>query len=400
MRGGWCLLVSGLMVLAVATTSCGSEGGAAASVPAAPVDLTQLDVGSYPTRPRELGKVTNYDQARIIEAERLANFVPTAMEIDPRFDQAWRTSSKIFFDPKGSDLGWAIDLDRFAETAPDFITGFVSVGTTAEFNRGMDLMNVVMEFPDEAKAAEMAGALERSDFDKAAAENQPVPIPKYPAAHAHWRPTNQSIGSWYAAGRLVVYTWIYDYRKITLEQVDLPALVGLVEKSLDKVVPSIAEFRPTPPDRLMDAQLDLDGMLRRTLPRLNTEDNNNPPGAYTQRGAAHYSAAPAGNVPAYQQVGLDRFAVDSTQVFRAADAARADELRDHLAALDHKTGSVASPKNLPQARCTQYLGIDKQVIRYYCAVSFDRYAAMAWSEQLLDVQQRISAQYALLVNAQ
>ncbi|WP_455749665.1 DUF7373 family lipoprotein [Nocardia salmonicida] len=39
-------------------------------------------------------------------------------------------------------------------------------------------------------------------------------------------------------------------------------------------------------------------------------------------------------------------------------------------------------------------------IRFYCAVSYDRYAAYVWSNQLLDAQQRISAQYALLVNAE
>ncbi|MEU0504910.1 hypothetical protein [Nocardia sp. NPDC005998] len=386
-----------LIAIGLVLGGCGSESAATTTAEPA-VDLNTLEVGNYPTEPRDYGTAKNLDQARIVEAERLANFVPTPREIDQRFAYAPHFSSKIFFDPKTSDLHWAIKLDEFDAVAPDFITGFVSFGSSAEDNRGTDLMNVVMEFPDEQKAADAAIALERSDFEAAAAANQPVTIPRYPAAKAHWRPSQQSIGSFFATGKMVVYTWVYDYRKIFLDEQDLPALVALVTQSLDKAVPALGEFAPTPPAQLMSAQLDLDGMLGRTLPRLDADFNLNPPGAYHARGTEHFSSAPAQDVPKFQAVGVDRFAVDSAEVYRTADAAGARQLRDELVGPSRKFRSAPAPKNLPQARCQEYLGRDKSVIRFYCAVAFDRYTGYTWSDQLNDVQQRISAQYALLVN--
>jgi hypothetical protein len=38
-------------------------------------------------------------------------------------------------------------------------------------------------------------------------------------------------------------------------------------------------------------------------------------------------------------------------------------------------------------------------VRFYCSVYYGRYASLAWGEQLLDAQQRISAQYTILVKA-
>ncbi|MEV6273856.1 hypothetical protein [Nocardia sp. NPDC051832] len=395
-------IASAMVAVALGASACGSEQPvAAAALPPEPViDLSTLDVGNHPTAPREYGTVKNMQQAKIIEAERMANFIPLTSEIDPRFKFGHKVSlnSRVFFDPKHSNLGDAIKLDKFAEVAPDFVTGFASGGTTDQEIQGIDLMNVVMVFPDEQKAAEMAVALELSDRSYND-QNVPVEIPKYPAAKAHWVPTTQSIGSWFATGKLVIYSWVYDYLRIAAEVVDQNELLTLVQKSLDVVVPAMAKFTPTPVDQLMNLQMDIDGVLGRTLPRIDEELNTNPPGVYTGLAGLHFSASPGTSRPEWEAAGVDRYAQDQARVYRARDRAAALRLFEQQAQLNKTVRSAAAPKNLPQAKCWEYVGKDKWVIRFYCAVSYDRYTALVSSQQLLDAQQRISAQYALLTTA-
>lgn len=383
-------------VVAVAGAACGgSEAGPEQTTP--PIDLAQLDVGNYPTQPRSLGTAKNSEQARMIEAERLANFVPLPSDIDPAFVSANPSISKIFLEPKGA-LGRIMDVSRFAEAAPEFVAGFLSSAGSAPDNRGTDLVNAILIFPDEQKAAAAAAALERVDFE-ANNRNTPVQIPKYPAAHAHWQPQTQSIGSWFATGKFVIYTWVFDYVKIFLEKVDLPQLLTLVEKSLDTVVPAIGRFTPTPVDQLMTLPIDMDRMLDRTLPRPREDSWIDPPGAYTGHGALHFTTDSAEDRRMIEAAGTDRYATDGTDLFRTRDAAAAIQLREERGGLSKKFRAAESPKGLPVARCKEYIGNKTVVVRFYCSVAYDRYAAFAWSHQLLDAQQRISSQYALLVNA-
>ncbi|MFD3507633.1 hypothetical protein [Nocardia sp. NPDC058666] len=387
-----CAALTAALLTTVA--ACGSADSPQAVDP--PVDLAALDVGNYPTQPRRLGTVTSMPQARWIEAERLGDYVPTPGDIDPRFVHANPWMASVFLEPDKS-LGRFMAIDRFAEAAPDFIGGFVSSGESEPNNDGIELVNAVMIFPDEQRAAAAAIALEQLDFGYAA--NQPIEIPGYPAAKAHWQPHKQSIGSWYATGHLVVYTWIYDYPKMFLKQVDKQALLDLTRKSLDTVVPSIAEFTPTPSDKMLELPRDREDIRARTLPRPKDDGWINPPGAYAARTSRHFASNPLEVAQFIDENGVDLYSVDGAEVYRARDVAGAQAVRDEMGGLTRKFTRTAAPKDLPTALCKEYIGRQKRLtIRFYCAVSYDRYAAYTWSNQLLDAQQRISAQYALLVN--
>ncbi|WP_378737298.1 hypothetical protein [Nocardia brasiliensis] len=392
LRTAYAVLVAAALV--IVSGACGSDERTDAPAPS--VDLSLLDVGNYDTKPRQLGTAKSLEQARMIEAERLGNFVPAPLDIDPRFVHGNAFVATVFIEPKYS-LGKIMAVDRFAEAAPDFVAGFQSYGRTEKDARGIDLMNAVMIFPDEQKAAAAAAALERVDYE-ASDRNTSVAIPKYPAAHAHWQPHQQSIGSWYATGKFVVYTWIYDYLKIYIEKVDLPALVALVEKSLDTVVPSITKFDPTPPDQLMTLPIDLDGMLERTIARPKEDAWLNPPGAYHGRTALHFVNNPAGTLRDIEKAGVDRYATNGVDLYRARDAAAASTLQKDLGGLSKRFKRVESPAHLPAADCQEYIGRGNLAIRFYCSVAYGRYAAFSASHQLLDAQQRISAEYTLLVN--
>lgn len=384
-----------VLALLATVVACGGPDEIAATD--APVDLATLDVGNYPTQPRQVGTVANIDQGRFMEAERLGDYVPTPADIDPRFIHTNPSIASVFLDAEAS-LGKIMAVDRFAEVAPDFIGGFVSSAETAPDNMGLDMVNAIMIFPSAQKATTAAAELEKLDFGYA--PNQPIEIPGYPAAKAHWQPDQQSIGSWYATGNLVIYTWLFDYLKIYVETVDKQALLDLTRKSLDTIVPAVAKFVPTPSTDLMTLQRDRDGMLGRTAPRTREDSWINPPGVYAGRTARHFLSDPVSATKMIDDFGIDLYTNDGAEVYRARDIAAAQGARDELGGLTRKFTASASPKNLPSAQCKEYIGRQQRLaIRFYCVVSYDRYAAFVWSNQLLDAQQRISAQYALLVNA-
>ncbi|NNH69783.1 hypothetical protein HLB23_07865 [Nocardia uniformis] len=401
MRVVYALITATVLVFAA---SCGSVDGVATAptpLPLPPVDLAQLDVGAYATQPREFGKPENFDQARAVEAVRLAQIVPLPMEIDPRLVHHSQSTSTVFIYPKriSNILGLGDDRpDLFDRGAKDFLGGVVSLGGNKPNNNGLDLANTVMLFPDEEKAADAATAIERSFFESDD-EHAPVSIPKYPAARAHSKSGEQSIHSWFATGRMVVYTWMYDYAKLYLNKVDQPALVEWVEKSLDTIVPAISRFEPTPVDILMELDIDPDGMLRRTVARTEQDSWSNPPGVYDSRAALLLSGSPDEDRSTFEEFGVDRMADYGAWLYRTRDAAAATALRDEFVTTDKRFGPAEPPKNLPAARCVEYIGKKSMAVRYYCAVAYDRYVAWVDGNQLLDAQQRVSAQYAVLVNA-
>lgn len=357
-----------------------------------------LDVGAYPTQPRQLGMVQNLEQARVVEAQRLANFVPTPSDIDPAFVHTKTKSSNIFINPADA-LSSFVSTDRFAEVAPDFIGGFSTIAANRPNDSGLQLFNAVMIFPEERQATAAAAALEGIDL----ADNpgdQAVQIPQYPAAHAHWTPGKQSMSSWYATGKLVILTWIYDNLKVFLKKADLPALISAAVKCLDTMVPSVAKFTPTPADQLMKASRDFDGMLGRTLQLPAVEESWSPAGVYDERAAIHFSSEPAKVRKAIEEHGVDKYARDGNELYRATDAAAAKQVSADLGGPAKPFRGSDPPHNLPIAQCVAYAGSNSYVTRYYCTVSYGRYAAFSSSNQLLDAQQRIAAQYALLVNAE
>lgn len=388
----------GLLLITTLLAGCGSGHGGPPPQPA--IDLSKLDFGPYDPNPRDMGTPKNDFQAKDVEAERLGNVVPLAMDIDPALVYGGNANAVVFEDPKDTMLRNFCDLDNFAALAPGLVGGFLSYGTSNQANGGIELVNVVMIFPDEKSAGGAATALEHLDFT-GKPDHQPVPIPKYPAAHAHWEPGTQAINDWYASGKMLVFTSMYDHAKIWFHHTDLPEMVGMVAKSLDKVVPAIATFTPHPVDKLTDQPIDDSGMLGRTMvrPKASSNDWVNPPAVYDAHAALNWSSDPLETQKWFGADGVDKVAQYGNDLYRTRDAAAARDARDQLAGPTKHFKSAAPPRGLPIAECRRYHGPQTQAIRYYCAVAYGRYAAQSWGDQLLDAQQRISAQYAILVKA-
>ncbi|MBO0856085.1 MAG: hypothetical protein J2P18_20230 [Nocardia sp.] len=393
-RAGYVLATVAVLL---AAAGCGSDPAPVAA-PDPVIDINTLDVGPYDANPRDMGKPKNPEAAAMIEAERLGNALPLPMDVDPAFTHTGKFDSLVFLDPKDSALKNFANLDDFKTDAPDLVSGFVDYGRNDPDNLGIEMVNAAMIFPTEQRATDVAAALERRDFGRNPL-TQAVGISKYPQAHAHWVPTTQAINLWYPLGRLVVYISFYDQDKVYFGKTDLSDLTTRASRDLDVLTPALQNFHPTAPDKLMEQPMDIDGMLGRTMirPQSAAGEWGNPPGVYTGHAGLAFSTDPGEARKWWDADGVDRFADYGNQLYRTRDAAAAEDLRDQLGGPDENFRTAATPKNLPIARCREYTGAEKLAVRYYCSVAHDRYTAFAAGEQLLDAQQRISAQYAILV---
>ncbi|MBO0854245.1 MAG: hypothetical protein J2P18_10800 [Nocardia sp.] len=395
-RAGYALAA---VAVVLAAAGCGSDPKPVAA-PEPVVDINTLDTGPYDTNPVDMGKPKNPEEAALVAAERLGSDLPLPMDIDPAFTYTGKLDTHVFVDPKLSVLKNFANFDDFKTDAPDLISGFADYSRNDPDNLGIEMVNAAMIFPTEQRATDVAAALERRDFGRNP-QTQAVGIAKYPQAHAHWVPNKQVISLWYPLGRLVVYISFYDQDKIWFGKTDLSDLTTRASRDLDVLTPALDNFHPAAPEKLTEQPIDIDGMLGRTMTRPQSAHGEwtDPVGVYTGRAGLAFDSDPGESRKWWDTDGVDRFADYGNRLYRTRDAAAAKDLRDQLGGPDKHSRSAGTPKNLPIARCREYTGQEKDIIRYYCSVAHDRYTAIATGEQLLDAQQRISAQYAILVKA-
>ncbi|WP_280234007.1 DUF7373 family lipoprotein [Nocardia cyriacigeorgica] len=388
-----------LFACALAATSCGSDTESAPPV----VDLTQLDVGGYATLPRDIGEPKNKDVPRFVEAQRLGNVMPLPVEIDPRFVHQG-PGTRPFLLPDESHLSpihrWISEVN-FADDAKGFIAGF---SATAQSNKSPALASTlstnVLIFPDARSATDAAAKLSRARFLRD--EDFPVEparLDEYPAAHVRWQPAMQTLVSWLAEDEFVIVTIAYNAEAKMLGESDLPGLSALSERAIAATSTGLEKFEPTPPDKLMQTSIDPDGLRSISLARPEGDSFMNVPGTYDLHGSLHFPTDPLARKQELEAAGVDRVAYDAGELYRAADAESAQELKDKSSELSRYFRSADSPKGLPQATCMEYKGPAEGAIRFYCHVAYDRYYAFMGAGQLLDAQQRISAQYAILANS-
>ncbi|WP_067704256.1 DUF7373 family lipoprotein [Nocardia jejuensis] len=398
-------LVATASALAIAgTAACGSGSDA----PAEPtIDLATLDVGNLPTQPKYFDRVTGPEQARLVESWRVGDAMPLPQEIIPEAryaPSAMGGAIRNFIDFSSAAMKSRVSADPAAmnEAAKGFVTGFVTTGRNDRMGSlAYELDNVALLFTDEQAATEAAGALGRLDL-AAGTGKEPVQVPGHPAAVAYTTDDVSGPGqlrSWYATGKFVVFTYVYDSVMSVLKERNLPALLERAQRSLDAIAPRLAAFEPTPADKMLELTPDRDGMLARSLSTVVADQaKRGIPGVYDRRGGLQISGDPDTDPTLFDEAGVDRVAWRGDFVYRARDFAGATRIVDARAETTRRFVPAESPKNLPNAKCRRYIAASKYDIGYYCYVAHDRYAAEVAANQLLDAQQRISAQYALLVN--
>ncbi len=400
MRRGTVVLATGLAIVLAGVSGCGSGSHTSASPPA--VDISKLDVGGYSTVPRP-HTTPSLPRAELSEGQRLASYLPLPMDIDPQFKYQSSTNPLTIRGFLSDSPATGLATDNIADDAPGFVAGF-SIESQSDTDIGIAtvLHYEVMIFTDDKAANNGAASLAAKQFNRQAvkSKNQATTIDGHPETHAVWRPDDDAIESFTPTGVYVIYTSIYNNAMQQINSVDSTEISGLTEKTIESELLALKNFKPVPLAQLTDIAVDNTGIGAITVPKEDGDEGLDLPGIYDQRGALMLSDFPATDKNLYTRTGMDWMASNAGRVYRTKDAAAAAELLDARSVVPRIYKIADSPPSLPEASCDEYKGGSSDGHpRFHCAVAYSRYVAEMWSEQLIDVHQRISAQYALLTKS-
>ncbi|MGW4356059.1 DUF7373 family lipoprotein [Nocardia sp. NPDC004582] len=396
-----------LAITAAAVAGCGSAVTGTATP--GEIDIRTLDVGKYSTAPLDLRYEYN-PRTRLateLATQRLADHVVNGADIDPAFTFGTGVVSMTNTETATRVLANAtapvLDANKMmfglsvghTDKQPD------KSGKTVE---GSSFTTVtVLQFRDAAAAAKAATELDEADFAVSPDANQRVTLPKYPDAHAHWRPGVASIGSTVAHGNYVVNAYV------GVPDPELSKLTALATKVLDAQLPLLDSLPPLTPEGLLRLPFDADHMLRRTL----TPGEGFLPDFQTMavaepRGFLHRVADQGYWRRIVTDNGIDRYSIAGadydgpSMLFRTRDAQAAKQLA--TAIIEHGYSGVAdAPAGFPDGKCGQTTATPAssltRIKRFRCTVSYRQYTAVVDSDQIADAHQRAAAQYALFANS-
>ncbi|MFI1915076.1 hypothetical protein [Nocardia sp. NPDC020380] len=416
-----------LVLAAAALTGCGAVSGTPA---AGEIDVRKLPVGNYPTDPLDVRMQNTFgsDDGEAGALARLADNVVAGPDVDPKFAH---NVLSLYLKSSGSTK-YAAVLAGAVQPVLDgngMMFGYSAAASTHALVKGAGFpdndnfnpfagaqgdpnatsFNVtVLQFPDPQKAQAAAGQMEAADFAVAADQNVHITLDKQPDAKAHWRPGIPSMAATLAHGAYVVNVYVAQ------PSPDIDGLRKLADQVLAAQLPLLDQAPALSPREIFRMQYQPDTMLRRTLhpnPYLSLDAYSEI--SHAPRGYLHYVE----DQPTVKRL-LDDNGVDMTStakhgglLLRARDAKAATALATAINKLI--PGSVEPPAGVPDAACVQNpnpksdLNFDTEDYdswstdnRYLCTVHYDRYVARVASDQLIDVQQKAAAQYAVLANSQ
>ncbi|GAA5081681.1 DUF7373 family lipoprotein [Nocardia iowensis] len=395
-------------LLAVGLTACGSSVSGTAQP--AEVDIRKLDTGSYPTEPlnaHDDDYQPDFTSMPHVAAMRLADYVVPAYEIDPHLKYA-QLPFEITRGLLPAELGNEGDMKPVAErnkllfglrtTGFDKKTSLITAGWPSKIAKNSTTIStIVMQFPDTERAVAAAAEFYDADFATYRDQNQPVPLSKYPAAHAHWRPGSSFLRVTLAHGPYVVAFLV------STNGPDLNALTALAEKSYDTQLPVLDQLKPVTEEELYQLPWDPDQLLSRALnPNKFERPDIGSQALYRVRGIVQHADDLSVATPRFRAMNADRFAVsDGTIVARTSDSAAAKRIvaeRLMPAPVSHDTDP---PPNVPDSACVENKRdpLDFGIKRFTCAVAYRQFAGFVTGNQLLDVHQRAAAQYAIFANS-
>jgi hypothetical protein len=392
MRLAYIAFVSVALLSAACSTAVDGSAVKDSAAPQVPkVDVSKLDVGPYPTQPGQpLGVTGDPTRGLLVESQRMADNVVGPWEVDPSVT-GWFGFGAT---PLPNDGALAqIGPESFAAAASQhgFINGFASA-RTAEGQK--ILLNAVLRFNDAGAAT--AAAAEFGDIAAKTGDGvQRAQIPGHSDTQAaSYTQTQESTGKRWNAVRAFTAHGEYVFMQLAQAVDSADTALGLVAKTVDLQGPVIDKFRATDPSEFTDISLDPTGLLARTLPVPEKEATPIQNATYEQRGALQFQTDPARSTKLFADTGTDLVAMAKTNVYQTKDSASARKVVEgFFAELESKSQPAKPVNNLPDSRCLQLN--DKS---FYCLGVADKYAIETTSETLLDAQQQVAAQYAMLLS--
>ncbi|WP_422615825.1 DUF7373 family lipoprotein [Nocardia lijiangensis] len=390
-----------LAITLVASVGCGSDQGPSN---ASKYDVSQLDSGNYPTTPRDPEKARTDKSGRLLEAARIGAVVPLAADVDGKF--AFKTT--IYIDRRLTpdfiprDINGANTPDEFNSMAPGFVAGWYTRGQRRQgiaLGRALDMHTLRFETADQARAAADRIA-DRLD------ENAPgdrVAIPGFSSARGKWSLGKRRLEALLAQDALLLMVRVEDP---VSEPADPAPLSELAQRAFTKMLDGLKNYTPTPLDQLNSLPIDVDGMLRRTLPLEDKSQftaNTDPSMVLTRQAWLHAAYQPNLVKAAYADAGVDLVGVSGGNLYRTRDFASSERL---IAALNGQDSSkykaIDSPPNMPGVQCFDRRNPKDSSSRYppQCYFAYDRYVAEISGDNPQHVYQRVAAQYKILASGE
>ncbi|MFC9892379.1 hypothetical protein ACFVMC_01680 [Nocardia sp. NPDC127579] len=390
-----CLSIAALLT---AVAGCGDDD----SGPSTPdIDITTLNSGNYPIVPWNVEATRTPLSGPTVETIRIGAVMPVPFELDSKYIHQRLTRADRTTVPGTDNTVRSLDKDEFAAIAQGLVAGWA---TSAERRPGTQSSvgsSVSIELQRYSNADTAAAAA--TAFADRQALNLPgdtVEIPGFPRARAKWSISKRYLDAWLAHNDMVLHVHSEDPVN---EPAEPQLLAEFTQKAFTRQIEMLAEYRPTPLDRIESLPLDTDGLLSRTLPleerqRINGSDQSR---VLPTRAALHLELEPTLAAAAYSDAGVDLVAYANSRVYRARDHASAQRLIAGLIAIDNAGWSpIDSPPNMPGVQCFDTK--DKKVsgARYApaCFLTYERYAARVSGQNIQELHQMAAAQYKLLAH--
>jgi hypothetical protein len=388
-----CLIVAAVFG---AVTGCGDSGS---STTAPTFDATTLDVGNYPTVPRDIEAArTNLSGPRL-EAARIGNVAPLPMDIDGKlvFKSTIYWERRITpADPKELP---SLKKDEFNDLTPGFVAGWFTRGQRRESGLGRALEMYTLRFASPAQAEAAANRI--GDRQQEEVPGESIAIPGIQAARAKWSPNRRYIDARLTRDAMLLLVRIAD--PLT-EPADTAPLVDMAQRAFDKQIEGLNSYTPTPIDQLGSLPVDVDGVLSRTLLI------NNPPSAkdggdlsmvLTGQAALHTEYYPNLAKAAFEDAGVDLVTYSDDRIYRTRDSNAAERLV--AAFIDQESKGykpIDSPPHMPGVKCFDIKDPKGSTNRYppVCYLSYDRYVARIEEANIQTLYQQTAAQYVLLTH--
>lgn len=388
-----------VLALALPSAACSSvvEGSATKSTggPArAGVDASQLDVGPFPTEPRQALGVTGDPMRGVVaEAQRMANNVVGPWEVDPAVT-VWFGFGAMAL-PTAESLTSVGPGDLAAAAGRhNFVNGFASARAEEGKKR---LVNAVLRFADDGSATAAATDLGETAMKQQGLDGpaQKLPIPNHPEAQANSYTMLDRDGGRWTAARSYTAHGSYVLMQLAQSTEGVDGAAALVARSIEVQKPEIDKFRATAPSEFGDISLDPTGLLARTIPADTQDESAITNTTYERRGALHFQNDPTRTAKLFSDTGTDVVAMAKTNVYETQDADGAKGVVNGFSAELEPMSQPANPvKNLPDSRCLHLAAGP-----FYCLAPADRYAIEVNADSLLEAQQLVAAQYVMLMNS-
>jgi predicted small lipoprotein YifL len=379
-----------------ALTGCGDSGGSADSPD---YDVAALDVGNYPTAPRDIEASRTAASGPRLEAARIGAATPLPMEVDGRliFKPTLYWERRIT--PASSKELPSIADTEFKDLTAGLVAGWFTRGQRREsYGLGRALEMYALRFTDATAAATAAARI--AGRQQEVLPGTPMAIPGIPAATAKWSVTKRYLDAQLTKDTMLLMVRVED--PIT-EPVDTAPLAELTRRAFDKQLEGLKSYTPTPVDQLGSLPIDVDGMLSRTLQlerNASEKDNGDLSMVLAKQAALHAEFYPDLARAAFADTGVDLVTYSDDRVYRTKDNNAAERLI--AAFIDQEAEgykTIDSPPHMPGVECFDLKDPKGNTFRYppVCYVAVDRYVARIENKNVQQLYQQVAAQYKLLI---